>query len=147
MMGAVTQLDELHARQEALEIANTSLHETFGKVDGDAHHALELARQNVKLMSAIRATQLEHGAAIGGLVEESVRLRMRFDDMRSDIAGLKAHMNDRFSMVTSDIDMLKGDVGELKGDVGELKGDVATLKSDVGELKVGLAEVLRRLPA
>jgi hypothetical protein len=108
----------LRARQEALETANETLHEAFRAVDGDAHTALEVARQNVKLMTALRTTQLEHGEAIGGIASEVVALK-------------------------DDVGRLKDDVGTLKG---ELRDELGTMQGDVGEIKAGLAEVLRRLP-
>jgi cell division protein FtsB len=117
----VSEIDELRARQEALETANDTLHEAFRGVDGDAHTALEVARQNTRLMTALRATQLEHGRVIAGLVTDVT-------DLKTGVSGLKT------------------DVTDLKTDVTDLKTDVSGLKTDMADLKTGLAEVLRRLP-
>jgi cell division protein FtsB len=83
----VSEIDELRARQEALEAANDTLHEAFRGVDGDAHTALEVARQNTRLMTALRATQLEHGRVIAGLVTDVT-------DLKTDVSGLKTDMAD-----------------------------------------------------
>jgi hypothetical protein len=90
----VTDLHELRARQEALETANGTLHEAFRSVDGDAHTALEVARQNIKLITALRATQLEQGQVIAALATDVVELK-------GDVAGLK------------------GDLADFKGEVRE----------------------------
>jgi phage shock protein A len=129
----VPDLHDLSARQEALETANETLHEVFKTVDGDAHQALTVAKQNIKLIIALRGTQLAHGEVIAGLVTEVADLKVEVADVKTEIAELKV------------------EVGELKVEVGELKAEVLTgvtdVKADVGELKVGVAEVLRRLPA
>jgi len=85
----VTELDVLRARQEALETANETLHEVFRTVDGDAHTALEVAKQNVKLMTALRATQLEHGRAIAGLITEITELKAEVGTVNGGVAELK----------------------------------------------------------
>lgn len=94
------ELEQLRARQEALETANDTLHEAFRTVDGDAHTALEVAKQNVRLMTTLRATQLEHGHVLGAVTTEVAELR-------------------------SDVSELKGDVSELKDGVSELKSGLA----------------------
>ena len=96
----MTEIDMLRAQQEALEMANETLHEAFRGIDGDAHTALEVAKQNVRLMTVLRATQLEHGKVIAGLV--------------TDVTDLKG-----------DVAELKGDVAEIKGDVAEIKNGLA----------------------
>jgi cell division protein FtsB len=88
----VSELDVLRARQEALETANDTLHEAFRSVDGDAHTALEVARQNIKLITALRATQLEHGRAIAGLVTDVTELKTDVTELKTDVAELKTNM-------------------------------------------------------
>jgi hypothetical protein len=129
MMGAVTDLDELRARHEARETANDTFMKAFRSLDGDAHTALEVARQNVKLMTTLRVTQLEHGGAIAGLVTEVRWVKDDIAEVKADMAALRSEV--------------KADMAALRS---EVKADVAELRSDVGEIKVGLAEVLRRLP-
>lgn len=58
----MSTLEELQAQVETIGTEQETLHEAFRQVDGDAHSALAIARQNVKLMTTLRATQLEHGA-------------------------------------------------------------------------------------
>lgn len=79
----------LRARQEALEAANDSLHEAFRSVHGDAHTALEVARQNIKLITVLRATQLEHGRAIAGLVTDVAELKTDVSELKTDVSELK----------------------------------------------------------
>jgi cell division protein FtsB len=111
----VSEIDVLRARQEALETANDTLHEAFRSVDGDAHTALEVARQNIKLITALRATQLEHGRAIAGLVTD-------VSELKTDVADLKT------------------DVADLKTDVADLKTGLGVLTEGIGEVLRRLPE-------
>jgi hypothetical protein len=95
----VTEINTLRARQEALETSTETLYEMSRVVRGNAHTALDLARQNVKLLIVLRATQLEHGRILAGLV--------------ADLAELKDCVGAR------------GDVAGLKDDVGQIKSGLA----------------------
>ena len=83
-----------------MSIAHDGLWQAFRNLDGDAHTALATARHNVSLMTALRASQLEHGEAIAGLV--------------TDVTDLKV-----------DVAVLKVDVAEVKSDVAGLRSDMA----------------------
>ena len=62
-----SSIEELRARLETLASQQEAFQQAYHTVDGDAHMALVIARQNVRLMEAFRATQLEHGQAIAEL--------------------------------------------------------------------------------
>jgi chromosome segregation ATPase len=138
----VTELDEIRARMEALERANETLHVAFRGVDGDAHEALAVAMTNVKLMTTLRATQLEHGRALGGLVTQVVDLRRDVEDLQGGLADIGTDV----SLLKIQVAGVTTGLTDLKTDVNGVKTDVADLKTDAAEIKTSLAEVLRRLP-
>jgi chromosome segregation ATPase len=164
-MGAVTDLNFLSARQEALETSNETLREGFRTLDGDAHTALEVAKQNIKLMTALRATQLAHGEAIASLVTEVADVRSEVADVRAEVAGVRSEVADvraEVAGVRSEVADVRAEVAGVKSEVADVRAELAGVKAEVAELKVdvngrlgmieseikdGLAEVLRRLPA
>jgi hypothetical protein len=95
----VSELEVLRARQEALEASNEGLREWLRGVDADAHAALDVARQNVKLMTALRATQLEHGKAIGGLVTEVAGVKADLAEFKAEFTEFKTEVKDGFAEV------------------------------------------------
>lgn len=61
------EIAQLRADMEALQTDQEMLNDAFRQIDGEAHQALTIAKSNIKLMSTLRATQLEHSQALEDL--------------------------------------------------------------------------------
>jgi ABC-type transporter Mla subunit MlaD len=71
----VTELDQLRAHQEALETTTEALQGAFRRAYGSAGMTVDLARQIIKLITTLRATQLEHGQVIAALAADVAELK------------------------------------------------------------------------
>lgn len=58
------EIAQLRADMEALQNQQEMISDAFRQVDGEAHQALAVAKSNIKLMSTLRATQLEHSQVL-----------------------------------------------------------------------------------
>jgi outer membrane murein-binding lipoprotein Lpp len=104
LLGMSSPDADLRGRVEQLEADRDNLYVTFRAVDGEFHEALARHRADRTLMSALRATQIEQGEVLGGLV-------VQMTDVQADVTELKT------------------DVTELKSDVTELRAGQRRMES------------------
>jgi chromosome segregation ATPase len=145
----MTELDELRARQEALEAANEELHEAFRQVDGDSHEALTVAKSNIKLMVALRATQLEHGRVLSGVVTDVAGLKTSVATLDAKVGQLDAkvgHLDAKVGHLDAKVGQLDAKVGRLDAKIDTVDAKAEGLTTAVIGLHDMVSEVLRRLP-
>ena len=124
---------EVLSRVEALETDSENLYGIVQMLKDECRDTSRRQHADRQLITAVRTTQIEHGAKLDSLLVGQERLEQAQEKLQRS----QDRLHDSYVHLEKDVAEVKKSQARLEADVSGLKQDVSGLKQDVSELKLG----------